>query len=154
MEHKYCPPIPSPYNAGSSLTRSACHFHINISLALLVLWKLLLAPKVLWRPMTYDNHPSVPSHPVRHIALIELNSPKIDQSRPKMTLDDLKWSKMTIRQNERKTKSPSRETWLIKMADIIKWGFKNELQQIRPPNLSISDVETSNEYITTNYIHL
>ena len=30
-----------------------------------------------------------------------------------------------------------------------KWGFKNELLQILPPTLSISDDHTSNEYITT-----
>ena len=32
------------------------------------------------------------------------------------------------------------------------WGFKNELQQTLPPTLSISDVQTSNKYITTNRI--
>ena len=30
------------------------------------------------------------------------------------------------------------------------WGFKNKLQQILPPTLSISNVHTSNKYITTN----
>ena len=30
------------------------------------------------------------------------------------------------------------------------WGFENELQQILPPTLSISNVHTSNKYITTN----
>ena len=29
------------------------------------------------------------------------------------------------------------------------WGFENELQPILPSTLSISDVHTSNEYITT-----
>ena len=31
---------------------------------------------------------------------------------------------------------------------------KNELQQIFPPTLSISDLHTSNEYITTNEINI
>ena len=53
---------------------------------------------------------------------------------------------MTIRQYERKTKS---FVW-CDMIDLK--GFKNELQQILPPNLSISDVQTSNKYITTNRI--
>ena len=34
------------------------------------------------------------------------------------------------------------------------WGFKNELQQIIPSTFSISDVHTSNEYITTNMISM
>ena len=34
------------------------------------------------------------------------------------------------------------------------WGFENELQQILPPTLSISDVQTSNKYITTNMISI
>ena len=33
-------------------------------------------------PTTYDNHPSI--HPIRHIALNELNRPKIDVIRPPM----------------------------------------------------------------------
>ena len=47
------------------------------------------------RPMTYDNHP-IPSHPIRHIALNELNRPKIDLSRPSMTYDELRNTKLTI----------------------------------------------------------
>ena len=35
-----------------------------------------------------------------------------------------------------------------------KWGFENELQQIYPPSLSISDVHASNEYISTNRISM
>ena len=55
---------------------------------------------------------------------------------------------MTIRQYERKTKS---FVW----CDLIDLkGFKNELQQILPPTLSISDVQTSNKYITTNRISI
>ena len=32
------------------------------------------------------------------------------------------------------------------------WGLKKELQQIFPPTLRKSDVQTSNKYITTNRI--
>ena len=43
-------------------------------------------------PTTYDNHPSHPIHPirpfVRHIALNELNRPKIDLSRPQMASNE------------------------------------------------------------------
>ena len=38
----------------------------------------------LRRPMTFDKHPFL-SHPIRHIALNELNRPKIDLSQHKMT---------------------------------------------------------------------
>ena len=34
------------------------------------------------------------------------------------------------------------------------WRFKNELEQILSPTLSISDVQTSNRYITTNRINI
>ena len=34
------------------------------------------------------------------------------------------------------------------------WGFKNELKQILPPTLSISDIQTSNKCITTKRISI
>ena len=47
---------------------------------------LISTKGALRRPMTSDNHPYHPSHPsVHHIALIELNRPKIDLSQPSMT---------------------------------------------------------------------
>ena len=50
----------------------------------------LLAPEVLldyqWPNLTI--HPIHQSHPIRHIALNEINRPKIDLSRPPMTSND------------------------------------------------------------------
>ena len=40
------------------------------------------------------------------------------------------------------------------MNDIIDGDYKNEFQQILPSTLSISDVQTSNRYITTNRISI
>ena len=42
------------------------------------------------------------------------------------------------------------ESQLLNMNDIIDGDYKNEFQQILPSTLSISDVQTSNRYITTN----
>ena len=44
------------------------------------------------------------------------------------------------------------ESQLLNMNEIIDGDYKNELQQILPSTLSISDVQTSNKYITTNRI--
>ena len=55
---------------------------------------LICTEGALWLPTTYDNHPiqQCPSDPVWHIALNELNRPKIDLSQPSMTSNAL-WNK-------------------------------------------------------------
>ena len=50
---------------------------------------------------------------------------------------------MTKRQNDRKTESLCCEASLVKMNDIINGNLKNDLQEILPPTLSISDAQTS-----------
>ena len=60
---------------------------------------------------------------------------------------------MTKRQNDKKSERLCREAWLEKMNDIINGDLKMN-EQILPPTLSISDVQTSNKYITTNRISI
>ena len=50
---------------------------------------------------------------------------------------------MTKRQNDRKTESLCCEALLVKMNDIINENLKNDMQEIFPPTLSISDAQTS-----------
>ena len=56
---------------------------------------------------------------------------------------------MTKRHNDRKTESPCHESWLVKMDDIINGGLKINFNKYSH-QLSKSDVQTSNKYITTN----
>ena len=59
------------------------------------------------------------------------------------------------RQSDRRTEVPHCDRpWLVKMNHIIIIIFKNDLQHILPSTLSISDVQTSNIYITTNRISI
>ena len=46
------------------------------------------------------------------------------------------------------------DEWFGKDEWYYQRGLKNYLQQILPPSLNVSDVHTSNEYITTNIISI
>ena len=50
-----------------------------MAMIIIIIITIISTESALKRPMTYDNQ-SHPSHPVRHIALNELNRPKIDLS--------------------------------------------------------------------------
>ena len=58
---------------------------------------------------------------------------------------------MINRQNDRKTENPCREAILVKMKDIINGDLKMICNKYSN-QLIISDINISNEYITTNRI--